>query len=819
MIGRIENALRRLRAELSRSEWLARLLGLQVSAGTSRQRGLVMVQIDGLSHHEMSRALAHGEMPLLRRLIEHEHYRLRPMYAGVPSMTAAAQGELFYGVRQAVPGFGFMDRETGELVRMIEPGIAAKVERALDKRSSRPLLQGGSGYGNNFTGGAEEPHFCPTARGWGMAMRDASPLAVLALIASNLFSFVRVAALMLLEFVIAVIDLFRGVLTGRKFTKELKFIPVRVAITILLRELVVIGDKIDIARGLPVVHLNLLGYDEQAHRRGADSRFAHWTLKGIDNAVLRLWKALHRSQRRQYELWVYSDHGQEDVTPYEILHGKTFAEAASGVFADWSGAPLTCQVSGPLGVEFQRSEQLGTRFPEHFLRRDRQTPAFDHRAGDQAELTVAALGPVAMIYWHRSLAPDERRELARRLASDANAPAVLYRDEDDSIAGWLGDRAIRLPEHAAELLGKRHPFLEEAAADLADLCRHENIGDLVAFGTGGGIATPLSFALENGAHGGPSEAETGAFVLTPEDARLPAHGTIRLRDLREAALTEIGEPLDEENERSAARATPQVTSRTLRVATYNVHSCIGMDGRLSPERIARVIARCEPDIVCLQELDMRRARTEGIDQAHRIAEILDMHYHFHPALHIEEERYGDAILTNLPMRTVKTAALPHWRDLKSTEPRGALWVEVEIGGTRVQIVNTHLGLRARDRKLQMEALLGDEWLGHPDCRSPVVFCGDLNALPGSRVYKMLGRRLLDAQRVMRRHRPRATFSGRFPSARIDHVFVDAGVDVRSIEVPNNELCRLASDHLPLVVEIQVPDVQPAARSAAAQGSE
>lgn len=817
MIGRIENALRRLRAALSRSEWLARLLGLQVSTGTSRQPGLIMVQIDGLSHHEASRALAHGEMPLLRQLIEREHYRLRRMYAGVPSMTAAAQGELFYGVRQAVPGFGFMDRETGELVRMIEPGIAAKVESAMSERSTRPLLQGGSGYGNNFTGGADEPHFCPTARGWGMALRDASPLAVLALVVSNLFSFLRVAALMLLEFVIAVVDLFRGVLGGRKFIQELKFVPVRVAITILLRELVVIGAKIDISRGLPIVHLNLLGYDEQAHRRGPDSRFAHWTLKGIDDAILRLWKALHRSRRRQYELWIYSDHGQEDVTPYERLHGKTFAEAAIDLFTDWSGAALTCQVSGALGVEFQRSEQLGTRFPRHFLRRGRQPAPSEPQAGgqsgdqtgDQAELTVAALGPVAMLYWHRELAPEDRRELARRLAVDAKAPAVLYRDEDDAIAGWLGDRAIRLPEDAADLLGSRHPFLEEAAADLAELCRHENAGDLVACGTGGGIATPLSFALENGAHGGPSEVETGAFVLTPEDARLPAHGTVRLRDLREAALAEIGEPFDEEGERGAVRATPgPVSSRTLRVATYNVHSCIGMDGRLSPERIARVIARCEPDIVCLQELDMRRARTEGIDQAHRIAEILDMTYHFHPALHIEEERYGDAVLTHLPMRTVKTGALPHWRDLKSTEPRGALWVEVQLDGTRVQIVNTHLGLRARDRKLQMEALLGEEWLGHPDCRSPVVFCGDLNALPGSRVYKMLGRRLLDAQRVMRRHRPRATFSGRFPSARIDHVFVDAGVDVRSIEVPNNELCRLASDHLPLVVEIQVPDVRP-----------
>jgi endonuclease/exonuclease/phosphatase family metal-dependent hydrolase len=103
--------------------------------------------------------------------------------------------------------------------------------------------------------------------------------------------------------------------------------------------------------------------------------------------------------------------------------------------------------------------------------------------------------------------------------------------------------------------------------------------------------------------------------------------------------------------------------------TYNVHRCVGADGRADPRRIAEVIAACQPDMVALQELDVGRLRTGGIDQAHVIAHLLGMSFHFHPALQVEDELYGDAILTALPMRLVKAGPLP---GSVGFEPRGAL---------------------------------------------------------------------------------------------------------------------------------------------------
>src|SRR5262249_37923564 len=108
--------------------------------------------------------------------------------------------------------------------------------------------------------------------------------------------------------------------------------------------------------------------------------------------------------------------------------------------------------------------------------------------------------------------------------------------------------------------------------------------------------------------------------------------------------------------------------------TYNVHRCVGADGRADPRRIAEVIAACQPAIAALQEIDGGRRRTGGIDQPLAIAHLLGMGVHFHPALKVEEELYGDAILTALPMRLVKAGSLP---GSIGFEPRGALWVAVE----------------------------------------------------------------------------------------------------------------------------------------------
>ncbi len=242
-----------------------------------------------------------------------------------------------------------------------------------------------------------------------------------------------------------------------------------------------------------------------------------------------------------------------------------------------------------------------------------------------------------------------------------------------------------------------------------------------------------------------------------------------------------------------------------RILTYNVHRCVGPDRRLDVGRIAAVIAAEAPDIVVLQEVDVGRARTERVDQAHQIAERLGMASRFNAAMRVEEEMYGDAILTALPERLVRAAPLPGYRRLPGLEPRGALWVAIDLGGgTEIQIINTHLGLAPREQQLQAAALVGEAWLGAVVAKPPLLLLGDFNATSRALAYRILARKLTDAHSVRGVRQGRiATFPTAMPILRIDHIFVSAGVRVRRLAAGASPQARIASDHLPLVVDFEV----------------
>lgn len=805
MFTQIETALRSLRRRFSRSRWMARLLNLPSSDCEPSSHGLVLIQVDGLAYPQLQKALARKKMPFLSKLIRKEHYHLEHLFPGVPSTTPAVQAELFYGVHAAVPAFAFMMRDTQELVRMYDPKAATKVEEFLKQRVSDPLLEGGSCYLSLFRAGTAdgEAHFCPASQGWGPALRNARLWKVLLLLIANLWGIVRTLSLLVVETVLALVDLVRGVIQGQNFWRELMFVPTRVAVTILMRELCTFGVKIDIARGLPVIYVNLLGYDEQSHRRGPDSAFAHWTLKGIDDAIGRIWRAAHRSERRHYDVWIFSDHGQEHTEPYINRHGRNLSEALAEALASLPSRPENYRHSTRQNMHLEPARMFGAEWIEKFIPGETGEGESSH-----SPLALTGLGPVAMLY-NLETNGTPLADIARLIVEKAKVPLVLYKtgpEDDASVRGWWKHGPVRLPEDGLKVLGENHPFPRETSVDLAHLCLHPDAGDFVMCGWCAG-EEPMTFAVENGSHGGPGPHETHAFALLPADIATPPRGHWRASVLRRAAQAFLREGPP------APGAHPEAT-RVLRVMTYNVHSCLGVDGRLSPQRIARIIARYQPDVVALQELDVQRSRSGGVDQAAQIANYLCMEYQFHPAIHLEEERYGDAILTRLPMKVVKKDILPgpppnasRRFNPAADEPRGAVWVEIELGGTTVQIINTHLGLGKAERLRQVDALLGPDWLSHPRCKGPRILVGDFNALPNSAECKRLTRHLHDAQLHAPNHRPQGTFFSRMPQMRLDYIFVERHLKVRNIQIPRTELTRQASDHLPLIADIQLPDLK------------
>ena len=139
---------------------------------------------------------------------------------------------------------------------------------------------------------------------------------------------------------------------------------------------------------------------------------------------------------------------------------------------------------------------------------------------------------------------------------------------------------------------------------------------------------------------------------------------------------------------------------------------------------------------------------------------------------------------------------------RSNECRDGRLLPTEQQGLLLPQSHTHLGLPAYERMAQAKTLLGENWLGHPDGRDPIILLGDFNARRRSVVYRRFTARLRDAQLVLHK-RARRTFPARMPMLCIDHIFCGGTVDVLGVEVPRSQLVRTASDHLPLVMDFRI----------------
>ena len=240
---------------------------------------------------------------------------------------------------------------------------------------------------------------------------------------------------------------------------------------------------------------------------------------------------------------------------------------------------------------------------------------------------------------------------------------------------------------------------------------------------------------------------------------------------------------------------------TLRIASYNVHGCVGMDGQRSESRIAEVIASLSADIVGLQELDQNRARSATVDQAGVIAKQLGWHHFFHPAMRHAEELYGDAILSRYPIAVRHAVELPGNPPWYCRETRGITWAEAETPLGLLHIVNTHFGLGRLERMLQARLLMSAEWLGAVTPEMPVIVLGDFNSLPWSPAYRLIARELRDVRRLVASPFAFRTFPTKFPALAVDHIFITPALRPVSMHVHRDSLARVASDHFPLVADL------------------
>ena len=234
----------------------------------------------------------------------------------------------------------------------------------------------------------------------------------------------------------------------------------------------------------------------------------------------------------------------------------------------------------------------------------------------------------------------------------------------------------------------------------------------------------------------------------------------------------------------------------VRVATYNIHRCRGLDGRTRPDRIAEVLQSIDADVIALQEVVGAGPLHDGHAQA--IGAKLGMGWVMASARLLRRHAFGNVVLSHLPI-------IHHVRyDLswKTCEPRCCQRVDVDLGGRLLHVYNVHFGTAILERRVQAERLAGIA--SDRRVTGPKVVLGDFNEWTRGPASALLGRRLRGVDLAAHLKR-RWTYPGVLPMVHLDHIYYAGTVEVQRVEVVRTRRSLIASDHVPLVAELRIGD--------------
>lgn len=535
----------------------ARLGHVAAPARPTRRR-LLLLQIDGLSSARLVRALGDGTLPRLAARIASGRHTLRRLRTATAPSTPVHQAGLLYGTTAGIPGFGFFDRALGRIVRMDLAEDVEAIERELEARGGPGLLDGGVSYGTIFTGHALDTFFNIVR--WGREASSPSLRPPLPHARRNRFDHLasllfgaavagHVAARTLAEFAVGAHDLLRFFRRHHTTRFEWRFLYMRLFVSVILRDMASHGAALDVMRGVPVIYADFLGYDEYAHRRGPDSLLALYNLRGIDEAIDRVFAAVESVPEYGYDVYVFSDHGQSTTIPFARAVGEELAEVVlrNLVGTGTAGAVVDDDIRALVKIRSMRF-WAHTLWPavravlEPYLAwLERRAEARLRAAapdGASVDVNVVTGGTIAHVYLDHGSSPRALASIERRwpalvgaltacpaigliVARSDRGPVVLR----DGRRYLLGDRA-----GLAGLAPFRALGVDFLASHLEAAVASPRSGDLVLFGAFA-RAGNIAFDFEFGSHGGVHPEELDCFLIHPSDVAVPIADTIRAEQL------------------------------------------------------------------------------------------------------------------------------------------------------------------------------------------------------------------------------------------------------------------------------------------------
>jgi uncharacterized membrane protein YvlD (DUF360 family) len=536
-------------------------------AASDGGRGLVMLEIDGLSYWHMRAALAQGAMPTVQQMIEQEGYVLSRVDCGLPSQTSACQAGIMFGDNYDIPSFRWFDKEQKKLY------VSGHDAAELNGRyaGGAGLLRSGSSINNMMAGDAEKSSLTLANIFTGTGEEKKRRAEDIYLLMLDPYFFMRTIARFLGEAVLEVWQYFKQKQADvqPRLNRLHKGYPfVRAATTVLMRDLAGSLVKLDILRGSPAIYSTFVGYDEVAHHSGPWTTDAFSVLKRLDRVVAQTRDVIARKAPRPYELLLLSDHGQSFGATFKQRYGmdlKGFIESqlpsgarvAQSLGGDDGGPGI-----GAIGAELQNAQEQGVGgVTGQFVVKQTQKltqrgsreaqDAGEAKAATQADVTVCGSGNIAQVYFDLHGRRVTLREL--ELAYPGMVEALVQHEgigfvvgyDDDCVPVVMG-KGGRRNLHTGAVTGEDplKPFAAgsvppggEAAAGLGPvgvgaledrvwqvrrIADFPHAGDLIVNSAIYPDGTVAAMEELIGSHGGMGGEQTDAFLLHPADMALPA---------------------------------------------------------------------------------------------------------------------------------------------------------------------------------------------------------------------------------------------------------------------------------------------------------
>lgn len=319
-----------------------RMRGRTLDPSLAGKPGVIFLEIDGLSHDALLRAMAAGKAPTMKRWLDSGSHALVGWECDFSSQTSASQAGILHGNNADIPAFRWFDKAQKRVVVSSRPGDIASLESSLSNGNGL-LAHGGTARGSMLSGDADEVMFVASR------IREESIESYRAFFFSPT-NLTRTLSLVAWEILLETGAKWRQRLRNDepRIRRHLQYALVRAAMTVALRDFSLYTIEGDMLAGVPYGYATLAGYDEVAHHSGLDRHDTLNVLRKLDSRFKKLESAA-RIAVRDYRFVVLSDHGQTQGATFLQRYGLTLESLVRGFVGErvTVGGPSTYAREGP----------------------------------------------------------------------------------------------------------------------------------------------------------------------------------------------------------------------------------------------------------------------------------------------------------------------------------------------------------------------------------------------------------------------------------------------------------------------------------------